>query len=35
MTEQRVRKAMAAAGLEPSRQGLADFYTCGAASVAA
>ena len=35
MTEQRVLNAMAAAGLEPSRQGLADFYTCGAASVAA
>jgi biotin synthase len=35
MTEERVLEAMAAQGLEPSRQGLADFYTCGAAPVAA
>jgi len=35
MTEERVLEAMAVEGLEPSRQGLADFYTCGAAPVAA
>jgi len=35
MTEERVLKAMSAEGLEPSRQGLADFYTCRAAPVAA
>jgi len=35
MTEERVLEAMAAEGLEPSRQGLADFYTCGSAPVAA
>lgn len=35
MTEQRVLKAMTAAGLEPSLQGLADFYACRAAAVAA
>jgi biotin synthase len=35
MTEDRVLEAMAAEGLEPSRRGLADFYTCGAAPVAA
>jgi biotin synthase len=35
MTEERVLEAMAAEGLEPSRQGLADFYTCGAAPVPA
>jgi biotin synthase len=35
MTEERVLEAMAAEGLEPSRQGLADFYACGAAPVPA
>ncbi len=33
MTEERVLEAMAAEGLEPSRQGLAEFYQCGAAQV--
>ena len=35
MTEERVLEAMAAEGLEPSSQGLADYYACGAASVPA
>lgn len=35
MTEERVLEAIAAEGLEPSRQGLAEFYTCGAAPVPA
>lgn len=35
MTEERVLEAMSAEGLEPSRQGLAEFYTCGASPVPA
>ncbi len=35
MTEERVLEAMAEEGLSPSRQGLAEFYTCGAAPVTA
>jgi len=35
MTEERVMAAMAAEGLAPSPQGLADFYNCGAAPVPA
>lgn len=35
MTEERVLEAIAAEGLEPSRQSLAEFYACGAAPVPA
>jgi biotin synthase len=35
MTEERVMAALAEEGLAPSPQGLADFYACGAAPVAA
>lgn len=35
MTEERVLNAMAAEGLEPARQGLAEFYNCGAAAIPA